>query len=76
MTIDPRIYKKYSGRSGDPYSRMGEALAKSTARSSQLKASKDRSFSHRYVSGAVKARLWMGIIGSIVLLIALALGFL
>lgn len=28
MAIDPRLYEKYSGRSGDPYKRLGEALAK------------------------------------------------
>lgn len=28
MTIDPRLYEKYSGRKGDPYTRLGEALAK------------------------------------------------
>jgi hypothetical protein len=29
MAIDPKLYEKYSGRSGDPYKRLGEALAKS-----------------------------------------------
>lgn len=28
MAIDPMLYQKLSGRSGDPMSRMGEALAK------------------------------------------------
>jgi hypothetical protein len=28
MTIDPRLYEKYSGRSGDPYKRLGEVLAR------------------------------------------------
>lgn len=28
MAIDPRLYEKYSGRKGDPYTRLGEALAK------------------------------------------------
>jgi hypothetical protein len=28
MAIDPRLYEKYSGRSGDPYKRLGEALAR------------------------------------------------
>ena len=28
MTIDPRLYEKYSGRKGDPYTRLGHALAK------------------------------------------------
>lgn len=29
------LYQKYSGRSGDPYSRMGEALAKNDAKKSR-----------------------------------------
>jgi len=28
MTIDPRLYEKYSGRKGDPTTRLGEVLAK------------------------------------------------
>lgn len=28
MAIDPKLYEKYSGRSGDPMTRLGEALAK------------------------------------------------
>lgn len=28
MAIDPMMYQKLSGRSGDPYTRMGEVLAK------------------------------------------------
>jgi hypothetical protein len=36
MAIDPKLYEKYSGRSGDPYARMGKALAQSSARASNL----------------------------------------
>ncbi len=28
MTIDQRLYEKYSGRKGDPRTRLGETLAK------------------------------------------------
>lgn len=28
MAIDPMLYQKLSGRKGDPYTRLGEALAK------------------------------------------------
>lgn len=35
MAIDPRLYEKYSGRSGDPYKRLGEALAKSSKAKSE-----------------------------------------
>jgi hypothetical protein len=38
MTMDPRLYQKYSGRSGDPYSRLGAALSQSDAQRSQLTA--------------------------------------
>jgi hypothetical protein len=34
MGIDPRLYEKLSGRSGDPYKRLGEALAQDATRSS------------------------------------------
>lgn len=37
MAIDPRLYEKYSGRSGDAYKRLGEALAKS----SKVKSERD-----------------------------------
>jgi hypothetical protein len=42
MAIDPRLYEKYSGRSGDPYKRLGEALAQGAAQKSRLKEAKDR----------------------------------
>lgn len=35
MAIDPLLYRKMSGRSGDPHSRMGEALAKEEKAKSQ-----------------------------------------
>lgn len=35
MAIDPMLYRKLSGRSGDPYTRMGEALAKNAKAKSQ-----------------------------------------
>jgi hypothetical protein len=38
MAIDPMMYKKYSGKSGDPYAKMGAALAQSDARASQREA--------------------------------------
>jgi len=37
MTIDPRIYEKYSGRKGDPQARLGNALA----RNAKVKAERD-----------------------------------
>lgn len=38
MAIDPRLYEKYSGRSGDPYKRLGEALARNAKIQSQRDA--------------------------------------
>lgn len=38
MTIDPRLDGKYSGRSGDPTRRLGEALAKSAKRKQERDA--------------------------------------
>ena len=32
MAIDPMMYERLSGRKGDPYTRMGEALAQSDSR--------------------------------------------
>jgi len=32
MVVDPRFYEKHSGRKGDPYERLGQALAKSDKR--------------------------------------------
>ncbi len=32
MGIDPMLYQKYSGGSGDPHARLGEALAKNESR--------------------------------------------
>lgn len=32
MVVDPRFYEKHSGRKGDPYDRLGQALAGSDKR--------------------------------------------
>lgn len=69
MAIDPKLYEKYSGRSGDPYARLGKALAQSSAHRADVQGRKDRSFSERYVVGGLKARWWMSIIGSVGLLL-------
>ena len=71
MAIDPKLYEKYSGRSGDPYKRLGEALAAGARQKQANAAAKDRSFSTRYTSGYIKWRLWMSAIGAIGLLVAL-----
>lgn len=67
MAIDPMMYKKYSGRSSDPYSKMGEALAKSSARKQKLSG---RSSESPAMFG-LKAQWWFSIITSIAALIIL-----
>lgn len=52
MAIDPRLYEKYSGRSGDPYKRLGEALA----RSSKIKSERDAM--PKGFSGGVRRGMW------------------
>ena len=54
MAIDPRLYEKYSGRSGDPYKRLGEALAKG------VKAQHDRDEMPKGVSGGFRVMRWPG----------------
>jgi len=49
MAIDPMMYQKLSGRKGDPYTRLGEALAK------DVKVKKDRAEMPKGVGGG----LWM-----------------
>ena len=45
MAIDPRDYEKYSGRKGDPYTRMGEVL------SQNVKAQRQRDEMPKGVAG-------------------------
>lgn len=57
MTMDPRLYQKYSGRSGDPYSRLGAALSQSDAQQSRSTAQKERSFTERHLRAKQKVNL-------------------
>ncbi len=77
MAIDPMTYKKYSGRTGDPYSRMGAALAQSDAQTSNREATRAAG-ERRWVSPVerLKAQLmgWAlvaGLIGFVILLWAI-----
>lgn len=54
MAIDPMMYQKLSGRSGDPYTRMGEALAKNA------KISRERDAMPKGVQGGFRISLWPG----------------
>jgi hypothetical protein len=77
VTIDPKLYKKYTGRlPGEATTRMGEALAQSSARKSAAKAGAERSFSERYLlwrfPGAVLVNRWaLSVVGAIILLVAI-----
>lgn len=72
MAIDPRLYEKYSGKSSDPYKKLGEALAQSAARKSQRDAAKDMSLYERHLHAKVQSKrlIWgvLAIIGLIALL--------
>ena len=79
MVIDPRMYEKLSGRKGDPYERLGQALASDSLRSQARSGQKDRSAGELMLEGHVKAmkiKWTIGIIVSIAVLIALAWGLL
>lgn len=55
MAIDPMLYQKLSGRKGDPYTRLGEALAKNA------KAKSQRDEMPKGVSGGFRTSMWPGI---------------
>lgn len=67
MAIDPKMYEKYSGRSGDPYKRMGEALAKSSARQQRVDAAGDAADGATH--GPLKMKWLFSIIASLIVLI-------
>lgn len=54
MAIDPRIYTKYSGRSGDPHTRLGEALA------SNVKAQHGRDEMPKGIAGGLRTTAMPG----------------
>ena len=55
MTIDPMLYEKLSGRKGDPYTRLGQVLAK------DAKAKQDRDAMPKGVSGGFRTMRHPGI---------------
>lgn len=54
MAIDPMLYQKLSGRKGDPYTRLGEALAKNA------KHKQERDALPKGVAGGFKIMLMPG----------------
>lgn len=69
MAIDPMLYKKYSGRSGDPHDKLGQALASSSARK-QRRDMAGGEGTHPALLG-LKVQWWLSIIASIGVLIVL-----
>lgn len=59
MAIDPMMYQKLSGRKGDPYTRMGEALAKGA------KHKQERDALPKGVSGGFRVSMWPGFFANI-----------
>ena len=74
MAIDPMLYKKLSGRSGDPMDAYGESLAQTARRDSERNTKPDPSYSGG-VSNVRKWRYIVGIVGSLGLFGALLWGF-
>lgn len=70
MAIDPDIYEKYSGRSGDPYKRLGEALAQGAAHKQRLSAERDKSIGQRRLEAKMKINIAWYIIGGIIAIIS------
>lgn len=56
MAIDPRLYEKYSGRSGDPMTRLGQVLAKNA------KAQQERDAMPKGVEGGFRVMRTPGIL--------------
>ena len=52
MAIDPRLYEKYSGRSGDPTRRLGEVLAR------DAKIKQDRAAMPKGMRGGITRGFW------------------
>ena len=71
MAIDPMLYEKMSGRKGDPYSRMGAALAGSDAAKAQRTAEKARS----YTETSLIARYKWSAFGGVAFIFAVAIFF-
>lgn len=59
MAIDPRLYTKYSGRTGDPRDRLGAVLAQNA------KAKQQRDEMPKGVSGGFRVNRMPGIWGNL-----------
>lgn len=71
MAIDPELYKKYSGLSGDPMAKLGAALAQSSARRQRNRELRDRSVMERLYTGRRDSRMVVAVFFAIVLIVFL-----
>lgn len=71
MAIDRRTYEKYSGRTGDPMTRMGEALAQNAARRQANADARDRIRGRGIGYGYRRYRLICAVAAAIIALIAM-----
>ncbi len=69
MAINPMLYEKMSGRKGDPYSRMGEALAGAETAKAARKATKEMSYTEARMRARMKMNLYMIVLGAIAVVI-------
>ena len=69
MAIDPMLYEKVSGRSGDPYSRLGAALAGADAAKSKRTTEKERSYMEASLIARFKYQAIAGAVIAVILLI-------
>lgn len=59
MAIDPMMYERLSGRKGDPYTRMGETLAK------EVKSQRARDEMPKGTAGGMRVNLAPGVFANI-----------
>jgi hypothetical protein len=74
MAIDPMLYKKYSGRSGDPYERLGQALAQSAAQKQRNTTYRDDAVMAGRIGNYLKIRLIISALVALAVLGAFAWG--
>lgn len=73
MAIDPMLYEKVSGRKGDPYSRMGEALAGADLAKAARAAAKEELYTEGAMRERYKWKLYsLGVVVAVGGIIALA----
>lgn len=69
MAIDPMLYRKVSGKSGNPHDKLGQALASSSGRKQKREIAGGEGGSPALLG--LKVQWWFSIIASIAVLIVL-----